>query len=111
VFAAQPGDPNSSRPPQNGVQLYDRALADLYWKMFLEHVYSDQKQKDITQRREAERLERELIRKAARFVELWRAFTEELNNRGTFNIKTARELSKSFRELEKSGYWPREQSR
>jgi hypothetical protein len=48
----------------------------------------------------------EFYGKAKHFVDLWQAFTDELNNKKTFNAKLAKELAKAFHSLEKSDGWP-----
>jgi len=86
--------------------VYDERVEELYREMLWRHL-EDGQQPDIDKRREAEQQEREMLQKANKFVELWRSFVQELNDRGTFNVKIAKELSKSFRELEKIGAWPK----
>jgi siroheme synthase (precorrin-2 oxidase/ferrochelatase) len=61
---------------------------------------------EVAERRRAESREREFVDKANRFARLWTQFATEYNQRKTFNVKTARELSKAFRELEQEG-WPK----
>ena len=54
-----------------------------------------------------EELERKQFRdKAARFVMLWDDFVTRINEKQTFDVKLAKQLSKAFHELEKSDGWP-----
>jgi len=48
----------------------------------------------------------EFYLKARHFVDLWRAFAAELNEKKTVNIKLAKQISKAFHEMEKSDGWP-----
>ena len=38
---------------------------------------------------------------------LWKDLVEEFTNKNAFNVHTARELSKAFRELERTECWPK----
>ncbi len=60
----------------------------------------------IAKRREAQYKERQFLLKAERLVESWSALVREYNKKGTFNVKTAREVSKAFHDLEKAEGWP-----
>lgn len=102
---------NSACPPTDSLlpgyhqSAADAAIINLYREMLRRRL--DGEDPGISQRHEAENREREMLRKAGKFTELWDALFQELGTRGTFNMKTARELSKSFRELEKVGAWPK----
>jgi hypothetical protein len=50
----------------------------------------------------------EFCSKARRFVELWKKLSDDLNDRKTFNVKLAKQVSKAFHDLEKSEGWPAE---
>jgi hypothetical protein len=41
------------------------------------------------------------------FIASWTALVCEYNKKGTFNVKKAKEVSKAFHDLEKSGGWPK----
>jgi hypothetical protein len=56
-------------------------------------------------RREAEYEQHIFFSKAQRFVALWHSLTEEMNERKTFNVKLARQVSKAFHDLEKTDGW------
>ncbi len=58
-------------------------------------------------RREAQSRERQFVEKLNNFVEAWRRFSVSYNERGAFDLKAAKALSKMFHELESSGVWPR----
>jgi septal ring factor EnvC (AmiA/AmiB activator) len=60
------------------------------------------------QRRQAEWLQSDIVRKANKFALLWAQFTAEVNARHTFNVKLARKLEKAFNDLEKAQGWPAE---
>lgn len=58
-------------------------------------------------RRDAQYRERQFVETANRFVELWRRFARDYNERKALNIKVVREMSKAFRDLENSEDWPK----
>ena len=45
--------------------------------------------------------------KADKFVQAWSVLTREYKERGSFNVKKAKEVSKAFHDLEKSEGWPK----
>lgn len=47
-----------------------------------------------------------LVRRMNRFAAAYRKFVEA-HERGLFDVRLARELSRLWREVETSGYWPR----
>jgi hypothetical protein len=61
----------------------------------------------IAKRREAEYKEQQFLLKAKKLVQSWSTFVSEYNEKGTFNLKTAREVSKAFHDLEKDEGWPK----
>ena len=67
----------------------------------------DQVRLEETARANARAGERDFIVKAEEFVRRWTAFANEYNDRRTFNVKAARDLSKAFHEMERSEGWPR----
>ena len=61
----------------------------------------------ILPREKAEPKEKQFRSKTQAFVDLWTAFAREYSEKGTFNVKLARELSKAFHALEKTEGWPK----
>jgi len=61
----------------------------------------------IAARKQAQYKERQFWQKANKVADLWTAFVLEFNEKGTFNVKKAREVSKAFHELEKTEGWPK----
>jgi hypothetical protein len=61
----------------------------------------------IAKRKEAEFKERQFLLKAKKLVQSWSTFAREYNEKGTFNLKTAKEVSKAFHDLEKDEGWPK----
>jgi hypothetical protein len=61
----------------------------------------------IAKRREAEYKEQQFLLKAMKLVQSWSTFVREYNEKGTFNLKTAKEVSKAFHDLEKDEGWPK----
>jgi hypothetical protein len=61
----------------------------------------------VAQRQKAIFRQREFIERVHRFVAAWERFAKEYNRQGTFNAKSARDVSKAFHELEKSEGWTR----
>jgi len=61
---------------------------------------------EVAKRREAQYRESQFVNKVDKFVGTWSRFARLYNERKAFDIKTAKELSKAFHELERSGDWP-----
>ena len=61
----------------------------------------------IASRRHALYLERQFIDKMNRFAQLWGALASEYNEKKTFNVKIAGEISKTFHDLENNEGWPK----
>ena len=61
----------------------------------------------IAKRREAEYKEEQFLLKAKKLVQSWSTFAREHNEKGACNLKTAREVSKAFHDLEKDEGWPK----
>jgi hypothetical protein len=53
----------------------------------------------------AENERREFLRKLNHFVEIWNRFVSEYN-KGSFNVRSARSLSKAFQDIQADG-WPK----
>jgi hypothetical protein len=45
--------------------------------------------------------------KTEKFIDAWTALAREYNDKGTFNVKKAKQVSKAFHDLEKSEGWPK----
>ena len=61
----------------------------------------------IAKRKEAEYKQKQFLLKAKKLVQSWSTFAHEYNEKGTFNLKTARDVSKAFHDLEKDEGWPK----
>jgi len=61
----------------------------------------------IVKREDAQYKEKQFLSKTQAFAELWTALAREYNEKGTFNMKLAKEVSKAFHALEKSEGWPK----
>jgi hypothetical protein len=61
---------------------------------------------EARRRAELEELRR-LNEKMAAFVRAWNEFTEEYAERGTFNLRKARSITKAWRSLEREETWPK----
>lgn len=70
-------------------------------------VSQDLAEQQIAERRQAEYKKQQFSANANKLAELWNAFTREYNEKGTFNVKKARALSKAFHDLEKTEGWPK----
>lgn len=62
---------------------------------------------EAAERRQEQEQEHQFIDKANTFVRIWTAFAKEYNDKKTFNVKTAKKLTRAFHELETSNTWPR----
>jgi len=56
--------------------------------------------RELAVRREAQYLEAQFLARMNKVVALWSAFANDYNQKHTFNIKLAREVSKAFHDLE-----------
>ena len=45
--------------------------------------------------------------KTEKFIASWSGLAREYNEKGTFNVKKAKQVSKAFHDLEKSEGWPK----
>ena len=61
----------------------------------------------IIKQQTARSKENAFLSKTQAFAELWTALAREYNEKGTFNMKLAKEVSKAFHALEKSDGWPK----
>jgi hypothetical protein len=59
------------------------------------------------ERQRAQALETQLRERMNHIATLWKDLVEEFTNKNAFNVHTARELSKAFRELERTECWPK----
>lgn len=59
----------------------------------------------------AVRKQHEFWLQTEKFVNLWTSLAREYNENGTFNIKTAKQISKAFHDLEKTEGWPKSDRR
>ncbi len=86
-----------------------RAVESMEREFVLEDLKNGRAQAElaIEEKARAQMLENQFVRKMNRIAELWRGIVEEYNAKRAFNIRTARELSKAFRELEHSEVWPK----
>jgi hypothetical protein len=84
-------------------------LRELYRDLLLSEASRNQigRQREVSELREAQYKEEQFILKAKKVVDFWNALTREYSERGTFNVKTAKEVSNAFRDLEKTEGWPR----
>jgi hypothetical protein len=46
------------------------------------------------------------LEKANKFIQRWKRFATQYNEKNVFDVKAASEASKAFHELENSGDWP-----
>lgn len=86
---------------------------DLYrqlWCGGLLHVEAPA-EKEIAALQDSRRREYEFLLKLERFTKSWSALAREYNGKGTFNMKTAKEVSKAFHDLEKTEGWPKTNQR
>ena len=63
--------------------------------------------RELALRRQAQYLEAQFLASMYKFVALWSALAIEYNEKHTFNIKLAGQVSKAFHDLEKGEGWPR----
>ncbi len=83
------------------------AIERLYWESLSNAAVCNQEtsETEITKQMEARHREMQFWLKANRFVQAWTLLAREYNDRGAFNLKQAKEVSKAFRDLENSEGW------
>lgn len=59
------------------------------------------------EQRRAQAVETQLRERMNHIATLWKNFVQEYTAKNSFNVHTARELSKAFRELERTECWPK----
>lgn len=64
-------------------------------------------EQQLAQHKAAQRKEHQFWMKTEKFIDSWTALAREYNDKGTFNVKRAKEVSKAFHDLEKSEGWPK----
>jgi hypothetical protein len=102
VFMAASGAtaqmPNANHCPQPG-RAYQRLLptADIPTKA----------EQQLAEHKAAQQKEQQFWMKTEKFISSWTALAREYNDKGTFNVKRAKEVSKAFHDLEKSEGWPK----
>lgn len=82
---------------------------DLYWELWwrgLVHAETAA-EKEVAESRDARNREYEFLQKLKCFTKSWSELAREFNGKGTFNMKTAKEVSKAFHDLEKTEGWPK----
>ena len=64
-------------------------------------------EQQLAQHKAAQRKEHQFWMKTEKFIASWTALASEYNDKGTFNVKKAKQVSKAFHDLEKSEGWPK----
>jgi hypothetical protein len=95
------------------VSAQERSPADVFLENYRReiafHEIENKRSKveqEINARIHARSLETQFIVKMNRFVALWGALVRDYNEKQVFNIKTAGEVTKAFRDIENTGFWP-----
>ena len=101
--------PTSAQSPYPNPSDRQDAVRLLYWEALSNAAWRNQTvaQTETAKRKEAHGKEREFLLKADKFVQAWSVLTREYKERGSFNVKKAKEVSKAFHDLEKSEGWPK----
>ncbi len=83
------------------------AIERLYWESLSNAAVCSQEttQTEMARQMEARHREMQFWLKANRFVQEWTLLAREYSDRGAFNVKQAKEVSKAFRDLENSEGW------
>ena len=61
----------------------------------------------LAQHNSAQQKAHQFWMKTEKFISSWTALAREYNDKGTFNVKKAKQVSKAFHDLEKSEGWPK----
>jgi hypothetical protein len=64
-------------------------------------------ERQLAEYKAAQQKEHAFWMKTEKFIDSWTALAHEYNDKGTFNVKRAKEVSKAFHDLEKSEGWPK----
>jgi hypothetical protein len=86
---------------------YEHYINDVDRRGPVSRVVGDQFDPPIDKRKEAKYKEHEFRSKTQAFVDLWSALAREYSQKGTFNMKIAKDVSKAFHALEKCEGWPK----
>lgn len=78
-----------------------RNLAPPYQRLLLKAENTEMDQQ-FSQRRTARQKEQQFWIKTEKFIDAWAALASEYNEKETFNVKKAKQVSKAFHDLEKS---------
>jgi hypothetical protein len=62
-------------------------------------------ERQLAEHKAAQQKEQQFWMKTEKFITSWTALAREYNDKGTFNVKRAKEVSKAFHDLEKSEGW------
>jgi len=84
-----------------------RRLDPAYQRLLLKGEIAIEAEQRSEQRRTNRQKEHEFLAKTDKFVELWTALAHEYQEKGMFNVKKAKQVSKAFHDLEKSEGWPK----
>ena len=84
-----------------------RRLDPAYQRLLLKGEIAIEAEQRSEQRRTTWQKEHEFLAKTDKFVELLTALAHEYQEKGTFNVKKAKQVSKAFHDLEKSEGWPK----
>jgi hypothetical protein len=86
-------------------RLRESSLGQIQSEAIREQLESAPRQNEPEERRRARILESQFLEKAKRFADAWDRLVKDYNSKRAFDIKKAKEVSKAFRELEKSQGW------
>jgi len=92
-------------PQENFTRGYPGQSLDYFMREFMYRESGNRVEEEFERRQAAQKVERQFVVKANRFTKAWENFVREYNAKRAFNVKTAREASKAFHELEKSEGW------
>ena len=86
---------------------YEHYMNDVDRRASVSRDAGDQFDPPVDKRKEANYKENEFRSRTQAFVDLWSALAREYSEKGTFNMKLAKEVSKAFHALEKTEGWPK----
>jgi hypothetical protein len=95
-FAISAQSPHSAAP-----------VEDIYHGLVCCRAMPDPADRPIAAPSEARQKEHEFWLRTDKFVKLWTSLAREYNEKGTFNMKTAKQISKAFHDLEHTEGWPK----
>jgi hypothetical protein len=87
--------------------MWNPSIDDVNREFFLQGLEASEVLQTKAERRSEEFRQHQFIQKVHQFIAKWERFANDYNRKGVFNVKSAREISKAFHDLENTEGWPK----